>query len=67
VDSYVLVVEWGRTSIDTVQRALHSARAVYDKVVGVVLNKVDIDALGRFDGTGNYYSNKLYTRYGYTE
>ena len=67
VDSYVLVVKWGATSIDTVQRALHSARAVYDKVIGVVLNKVDIHSLARFDGTGSYYSNKLYTRYGYTE
>jgi succinoglycan biosynthesis transport protein ExoP len=68
VDSYILVVKWGATSIDTVQRALHSARAVYDKVIGVVLNKVDIDSLGRFDGeTGSYYTNKLYSRYGYTE
>jgi len=68
VDSYVLVVKWGATSIDTVQRALHSARAVYDKIVGVVLNKVDIDSLGRFDGNaGSYYDNKLYARYGYTK
>jgi succinoglycan biosynthesis transport protein ExoP len=68
VDSYILVVKWGATSIDTVQRALHSAKAVYDKIIGVVLNKVDIDSLGRFDGeSGNYYNNKLYERYGYTE
>jgi succinoglycan biosynthesis transport protein ExoP len=68
VDSYILVVKWGATGIDTIQRALHSARAVYDKVIGVVLNKVDIDSLGRFDGdSGGYYNNKLYERYGYTE
>jgi succinoglycan biosynthesis transport protein ExoP len=68
VDSYILVVKWGATSIDTVQRALHSAKAVYDKVIGVALNKVDIDSLGRFDGeSGSYYNNKLYERYGYTE
>ena len=69
VDAYVLIVEWGRTSIDTVERALHSARAVYDKVAGVVLNKVDFNSLGRFDGEPGkyYYKNKLYARYGYVE
>ena len=69
VDAYVLIIEWGTTSIDTVQRAVHSARAVSDKVIGVVLNKVDFKSLGRFDGEpGNYYyKNKLYARYGYVE
>ena len=69
VDAYVLIIEWGTTSVDTVQRAVHSARAVSDKVIGVVLNKVDFKSLGRFDGEpGNYYyKNKLYARYGYVE
>jgi succinoglycan biosynthesis transport protein ExoP len=68
VDAYVLVVEWGTTNIETVQRALHSARAVNDKVIGVVLNKVDFNSLGRFDGEpGSYYKSKLYARYGYVE
>jgi polysaccharide biosynthesis transport protein len=69
VDAYVLIVEWGTTSIDTVQRAVHSARAVSDKVIGVVLNKVDFKSLGRFDGepANYYYKNKLYARYGYVE
>jgi polysaccharide biosynthesis transport protein len=69
VDAYVLIIEWGTTNVDTVQRAVHSARAVSDKVIGVVLNKVDFKSLGRFDGEpGNYYyKNKLYARYGYVE
>jgi succinoglycan biosynthesis transport protein ExoP len=68
VDAYVLIVEWGKTNIETVQHALHSARPVYDKVIGVVLNKVDFKSLGRFDGeSGSYYKNKLYARYGYVE
>jgi len=69
VDAYVLIIEWGTTSVDTVQRAVHSARAVSDKVIGVVLNKVDFKSLGRFDGEpGKYYNkNKLYARYGYVE
>jgi succinoglycan biosynthesis transport protein ExoP len=69
VDAYVLIIEWGTTSVYTVQRAIHSARAVSDKVIGVVLNKVDFKSLGRFDGgPGNYYyKNKLYARYGNIE
>jgi succinoglycan biosynthesis transport protein ExoP len=68
IDSYVLVVKWGATNIDVVQRALHSARGVYDKVVGVVLNRVDVNSLARFDtNSGKYYTNKLYSRYGYSE
>ena len=69
MDAYVLIVEWGKTNIETVQRALHSARPVYDKVIGVVLNKVDFNSLGRFDGEPGryYYKNKRYARYGYVE
>jgi polysaccharide biosynthesis transport protein len=68
VDSYVLIIEWGMTSIDAVQRAVHAAKAVSDKVIGVVLNKVDFNSLGRFDGEhGYYYKKKLYARYGYVE
>ena len=69
VDAYVLIVEWGMTSIDTVQRAVHAAKAVTDKVIGVVLNKVDFKSLGRFDGEPGkyYYKKKLYARYGYVE
>ena len=68
VDAYILIVEWGKTNIETVQRALHSARPVHDKVIGVVLNKVDFNSLGRFGGeAGSYYKSKLYARYGYVE
>jgi polysaccharide biosynthesis transport protein len=59
VDSYLFVVEWGKTKIDVVERALNSARGVYDNLLGVVLNKVDFAVLGRYD-YGAYY-----TRYGY--
>ena len=42
VDSYVFVIEWGKTTIDVVEHALTSARGVYDNLLGVVLNKVDL-------------------------
>jgi succinoglycan biosynthesis transport protein ExoP len=68
VDAYVLVIEWGTTAIETVERAVHSAQAVSDKVIGVALNKVDFKSLARFDGEGGYYyKKKLYARYGYVE
>ena len=59
VDSYLFVIEWGKTKIDVVERALNTARGVYDNLLGVILNKVDPVRLGRYD-----YS-AYYSRYGY--
>jgi succinoglycan biosynthesis transport protein ExoP len=68
VDFYLFVVEWGRTKIDVAQHALTSARGVYDKTLGVVLNKANMQTFGRYQGyTGNYYSNRSYGRYGYVD
>ena len=67
IDSYVYVIEWGKTSSDFVEQALESARDVYGHLVGVVLNKVDLRSLGRYDGRSNYYNHEHYYQYGYTE
>lgn len=68
VDSYLLVVEWGRTSTAIVQYALSRAPRVYDRIIGAVLNKVDMKALSLYDGSrARYYHNKAYERYGYTD
>ena len=67
VDSYVYVVAWGDTRIDFVKQALHSARGVYEHLLGVVLNKVNLTSMGRYDGGGGYYTHGSYLRYGYTE
>jgi succinoglycan biosynthesis transport protein ExoP len=68
VDSYLLVVEWGRTSTAIVHHALSRAPQVYEKVVGAVLNEVDMKALGLYEGNrAGYYHNKAYGRYGYTD
>jgi succinoglycan biosynthesis transport protein ExoP len=68
IDSYVYVVEWGSTKIDVVEHSLSEASGVYDRLLGVVLNKADTTILGRYEGYhGNYYYNKYYSRYGYTE
>jgi succinoglycan biosynthesis transport protein ExoP len=68
VDSYVFVVEWGRTKIDVVEHALDHAPAVYDNLLGVVLNKVDMNVFSRYANYHEgYYYNKHNARYGYTD
>ena len=66
IDSYVFVVEWGHTRVDSIERALKEAAGVYDNILGVVLNKADSRALSRYEGY-TYYHSKYYHRYGYTQ
>jgi polysaccharide biosynthesis transport protein len=68
VDSFVFVIEWGRTKIDIVEHALDKAPVIYENLLGVVLNKVDMNTFGRYvNHHEDYYYNKHYARYGYTE
>ncbi|MCA1527797.1 polysaccharide biosynthesis tyrosine autokinase [Bradyrhizobium yuanmingense] len=68
VDSYVFVVEWGKTNIDVVRHNLRSAPEIQDKLLGVVLNKADTRLLARYESYhGRYYYQKYYARYGYLE
>ena len=68
VDSFVFVIEWGRTKTEIVEHALGHADGVYDNLLGVVLNKVDMDVFGRYaSDRESYYYNKHYERYGYME
>jgi polysaccharide biosynthesis transport protein len=68
VDSYVLVVEWAQTKIDVVEYALADAPTVAERLLGVVLNKVDIGVMSRYDSyRGSYYHNRTYKNYGYAD
>jgi succinoglycan biosynthesis transport protein ExoP len=68
IDSYICVVEWGRTKIDIVKKALSEAPNVYQNLIGTVLNKADISRLSRYDAhRGGYYYNRHYARYGYSD
>jgi succinoglycan biosynthesis transport protein ExoP len=68
VDSFLFVVEWGRTKIDVVEHVLDLARGVHENLLGVVLNKADMNTIGRYEAyRGNYYYKRYYARYGYTE
>jgi polysaccharide biosynthesis transport protein len=68
VGSYVCVVEWGCTRAKVVKQAFKDAQNVYENLLGVVLNKADINRLSSYDSVGKYYyRNKYYAQYGFTE
>jgi polysaccharide biosynthesis transport protein len=63
VDCMILVVEWGHTKIDVVQHALNTAPNVHEALLGAVLNKTDMDHIGRYDAPGaSLYHSKYYTK-----
>jgi succinoglycan biosynthesis transport protein ExoP len=67
VDSYVFVIEWGRTRLNMVQRQLGNAPEVFERLLGVVLNKANSKVLRRYeDYYGRYYYSTSYrSQYGY--
>jgi polysaccharide biosynthesis transport protein len=68
VDGYFLVIEWGKTKIDVIQHALNSAPGVYQCLLGTILNKANMEFMGRYDvHRTKYYYNKHFARYGYTD
>jgi succinoglycan biosynthesis transport protein ExoP len=59
IDAYVLVIEWGRTTVDAVQHTLRAAPNVAESILGAVLNKADIKSLASYDPylTSYYFEN----------
>jgi polysaccharide biosynthesis transport protein len=64
VDSFILVVNWGCTRFDVVEQALSDFGIAAEKIVGVVLNKVNFRELDIY--SRGYYHNEHYVKYGYT-
>jgi len=60
-DGFVLVTEWGRTPRAMVQSLLNSEPYVANKIVGVVLNKVDLKKLAKYGSLGG--SEKFFDKY----
>jgi succinoglycan biosynthesis transport protein ExoP len=60
INAYVLVIEWGATKADAVQYALRHAPGVHANILGAVLNKVDMAAMGKYDGYGARYYEGAY-------
>ena len=55
VNSYLLVIEWGKTKFDLVLAELKNADVIRRKMLGVVLNKANMATLGDYDGHGFKY------------
>jgi polysaccharide biosynthesis transport protein len=61
VDSYIYVIEWGRTQVNLVQHQLSRFPELYDRLLGVVLNKADVRVLARYETYyGKYYYQNHY-------
>ncbi len=64
IDSYLYVIEWGKTPIALVQHQLSRFPELYNRLLGVVLNKADVRVLERYEtyhyGT-KYYSGAYYS------
>ncbi|UCI31337.1 polysaccharide biosynthesis tyrosine autokinase [Mesorhizobium sp. B4-1-4] len=61
VDGFVLVTEWGRTPRAMVRSMLESEPYVANKIVGMVLNKVDLKKLAKYGSFGA--SEKFFDKY----
>jgi len=60
IDGFIFVVEWGKTSRGAVRAALARERMISEKLLGVILNKVDMKKLfvyEHFGSDGYYYKN----------
>jgi succinoglycan biosynthesis transport protein ExoP len=67
-DSYILVIEWAKSKVDIVERVLNETPIVRKRMLGAVLNKVNMSVMSRYDTYGAaYYRNRYYKRYGYVD
>ena len=67
-DSYILVIEWAKSRVDIVERVLSETPIVRERMLGAVLNKVNMSVMSRYDTYGAaYYRNRYYKRYGYVD
>ena len=64
IDNYVMIVEWGKTSIDTIRHALSTSPEIESALIGVVLNKADISVMPKYVSGGDFlYMNPDFKRY----
>ena len=64
IDAFVFVVEWGGTPRALVRSTLEVETEVYNKCLGVILNKTDQSKISLYEGSEyrNYYYSK-YSKY----
>jgi succinoglycan biosynthesis transport protein ExoP len=64
IESFVIVVEWGASKIDTVSHALARCPRVQRQMLGLILNKVDMNRLSRYDhSAAEYCDARRYKNY----
>jgi len=62
-DAFAMVVEWGKTSIDDLDKAFQTAPLVYERLLGVVRNKVKTEAMRRIEGYDHAAYGHAYGHY----
>ncbi|MCE4225040.1 AAA family ATPase [Methylobacterium sp. C25] len=60
IEGFILVVEWGRTKRELVEKSLKSAKNVQENLLGVVLSKVN---MGRYKSYESNYKTMYASRY----
>jgi hypothetical protein len=60
IDAFIFVVAWGTTSRGAVRAALAKEHSIRDKLLGVILNKVDMEKLKIYE---HFASDGYYHRY----
>ena len=63
IDSYIYVIEWAQTKIDVVKHSLSNAPEVYERLLGVVLNKANVSVIKRYEPYRTSYYYRKYSRY----
>jgi GT2 family glycosyltransferase len=64
IDAYLYTIEWGTTKVDLVRHGLLNAPEIYERLLRVILNKVDMGSIGRYERyRNNYYYEKYRSRY----
>ena len=66
-DFYIFIVEWGRTTSEVVSHALEDASGVQKNLLGIVLNKVNMNVLSRYETYHQYFQSKYFSKYGYSD
>ena len=61
-DGFIFIIEWGKTARSVVANALRDDDALYEKCIGVIMNKVETEKFKLYNSYGakDYY----YSRYG---
>ncbi|MCK1536083.1 MULTISPECIES: AAA family ATPase [unclassified Bradyrhizobium] len=67
VDSFLFVVEWGKTKTDVARHNLRGAPEIHNKLLGAVLNKAETRLLARYEAYHGRYYQKYHAKYGYGE